>query len=153
MSWQVPTWTYLQSKKAVPKGKQKTTSKSTSRGQTHPPQQGKTARPRSICHHTDTLSWYQVCIHPSQRSKFTMIIDVVRAVQYGAIYSPTVQPDGRERGSHKTSDIPGNAIVQIRNSVGHCLRPNTLNGKKWDSRAHPCPNRPFASREEQKCHP
>ena len=65
---------------------------------------------------------------------YTVIFDVLRAVQYGAAFSPAVDKKGNIRGQIVTSGIPANAIVQIRTSRGQVMDPNTLEKAEWDSK-------------------
>ena len=57
----------------------------------------------------------------------------MRAVQYGAAFSPAVNKAGQPRGNYVTSGIPANAIVQIRTGYGQVIDPNTLGATEWDS--------------------
>ena len=58
---------------------------------------------------------------------------MLRAVQYGAVFSPATDKAGNMRGLHVTSGIPANSIVQIRTGHGQVLDPNTLGEIEWES--------------------
>ena len=70
-----------------------------------------------------------------QPKHYTVIFDVLRAVQYGAVFSAAVNKAGQPRGQYVTSGIPANAIVQIRTGNGQVLNPNTLGMSEWHSSA------------------
>ena len=70
--------------------------------------------------------------HPAKPEHYSVIINVKRAVQYGAAFSLAVDKAKEIRGSYVTSGIPANAIVQIRTSVGQCVDHNSLGTDKWD---------------------
>ena len=69
-----------------------------------------------------------------QPKHYTVIFDVLRAVQYGAVFSPAVGKKGNFRGNYVTSAIPANSIVQIRTGNGQVLNPNTLGTGVWHSK-------------------
>ena len=52
--------------------------------------------------------------HPTRAQDYSVIINVRRAIQYGAAFSPAVDLENNERGQYVTSGIPANAIVQIQ---------------------------------------
>ena len=70
--------------------------------------------------------------HPAKPEHYSVIINVKRAVQYGAAFSVAVDKEKEIRGSYVTSGIPANAIVQIRTSYGQCVDHNTLGTSHWD---------------------
>ena len=70
--------------------------------------------------------------HPTKPEHYSVIINVKRAVQYGAAFSLAVDKEKEIRGNYVTSGIPANAIVQIRTSMGQCVDHNTLGTDKWD---------------------
>ena len=70
--------------------------------------------------------------HPTKPEHYSVIINVKRAVQYGAAFSLAVDKAKEIRGNYVTSGIPANAIVQIRTSVGQCVDHNSLGTDKWD---------------------
>ena len=70
--------------------------------------------------------------HPTKPEHYAVIINVKRAVQYGAAFSVAVDKEKEIRGSYVTSGIPANAIVQIRTSLGQCVDHNTLGTSHWD---------------------
>ena len=73
--------------------------------------------------------------HNSLQTKhYTVVFDVLRAVQYGAVFSPAVNKAGQPRGNYVTSGIPANSIVQIRTGHGQVLNPSTLGTAEWHSR-------------------
>ena len=61
-----------------------------------------------------------------------MIINVKRAIQYGAAFSIAVDKEKEIRGSYVTSGIPANAIVQIRMNLGQCVNHNSLGTGTWE---------------------
>ena len=72
-------------------------------------------------------------IHPSKPQDYSVIINVKRAVQYGAAFSPAVDLQNDERGFYViTSGIPATAIVQIRTNLGQCVNHNTLGTNNWE---------------------
>ena len=72
--------------------------------------------------------------HMSYQSKhYSVVFDVLRAVQYGAVFSPAVNKAGDPRGNYVTSGIPANAIVQIKTGNGQVINPNTLGTAEWHS--------------------
>ena len=70
---------------------------------------------------------------PSQSKHYSVVFDVLRAVQYGAVFSPAVNKAGEPRGNYVTSGIPANAIVQIKTGNGQIVNPNTLGTAEWHS--------------------
>ena len=70
--------------------------------------------------------------HPAKPEHYSIIINVKRAVQYGAAFSIAVDQEKEIRGNYVTSGIPANAIVQIRTSLGQCVNHNTLGTGDWD---------------------
>ena len=73
-------------------------------------------------------------VHNTIHSKHCdVVFDVLRAVQYGTVFSPAVNKEGNPRGSYVTSGIPANAIVQIKTGNGQVVNPNTLGTAVWDS--------------------
>ena len=70
--------------------------------------------------------------HPAKSEHYSVIINVKRAVQYGAAFSTAVDKEKEIRGSYVTSGIPANAIVQIRTSIGECVNHNSLGTNNWD---------------------
>ena len=70
--------------------------------------------------------------HPAKPEHYSIIINVKRAVQYGAAFSLAVDKEKEIRGSYVTSGIPANAIVQIRTSLGQCVNHNSLGTGRWD---------------------
>ena len=70
--------------------------------------------------------------HPTRSQDYSVIINVKRAVQYGAAFSPAVDLQNDERGHYATSGIPANAIVQIRTSLGQCVNHNTIGTNNWE---------------------
>ena len=74
-------------------------------------------------------------VHNTAHSKhYAVVFDVMRAVQYGTVFSPAVNTAGIERGSYVTSGIPANAIVQIKTGNGQVINPNSLGTSIWDSK-------------------
>ena len=69
-----------------------------------------------------------------QSKHYSVVFDVLRAVQYGAVFSPAVNKSGDPRGNYVTSGIPANAIVQIKTGNGRVVDPNTLEMAEWHSR-------------------
>ena len=73
-------------------------------------------------------------VHNTFHSKhYAVVFDVLRAVQYGTVFSPAVNKEGNPRGSYVTSGIPANAIVQIKTGNGQVVNPNTLGTAVWNS--------------------
>ena len=73
-------------------------------------------------------------VHNTIHSKhYAVVFDVLRAVQYGTVFSPAVNKQGNPRGSYVTSGIPANAIVQIKTGNGQVINPNSLGTAVWDS--------------------
>ena len=70
--------------------------------------------------------------HPARAQDYSVIINVRRAIQYGAAFSPAVDLENDERGQYVTSGIPANAIVQIRTHYGQCVNHNSLGTGTWD---------------------
>ena len=70
--------------------------------------------------------------HPTRPQDYSVIINVRRAVQYGAAFSSAVDLQNDERGHYVTSGIPANAIVQIRTNLGQCVNHNTLGTSTWE---------------------
>ena len=70
--------------------------------------------------------------HPAKPEHYSVIINVKRAVQYGAAFSVAVDKEKEIRGSYVTSGIPANAIVQIRTSIGQCVNHNSLGTSDWE---------------------
>ena len=66
---------------------------------------------------------------PYQSKHQSVVFDLLRAVQYGAVFSPPGDP----RGNSVTSGIPANAIVQIKTGNGQVINPNTLGTAEWHS--------------------
>ena len=64
---------------------------------------------------------------------YAVVFDVLRAVQYGTVFSPAVNREGIPRGNYVTSGIPANAIVQIKTGNGQVVNPNTLGTATWHS--------------------
>ena len=74
-------------------------------------------------------------VHNTMHSKhYAVVFDVLRAVQYGTVFSPAVNKQGNPRGSYVTSGIPANAIVQIKTGNGQVINPNSLGTAVWDSK-------------------
>ena len=69
-----------------------------------------------------------------QSKHYSIVFDVLRAVQYGAVFSPAVSKSGESRGNYVTSGIPASAIVQIKTGNGQVVDPNTLGTAVWNSR-------------------
>ena len=69
-----------------------------------------------------------------QSKRYAVVFDVLRAVQYGAVFSPAVSKTGASRGEYVTSGIPANAIVQIKTGNGQVINPNTLGTAVWHSK-------------------
>ena len=65
---------------------------------------------------------------------YAVVFDVLRAVQYGTVFSPAVNFAGNPRGYYVTSGIPANAIVQIKTGNGQIINPNSLGTAVWDSK-------------------
>ena len=70
--------------------------------------------------------------HPSKSQEYSVIINVKRAVQYGAAFSPAVDLKNDERGFYVTSGIPANATVQIRTNLGQCVNHSSLGTNSWE---------------------
>ena len=70
--------------------------------------------------------------HPAKPEHYSVIINVKRAVQYGAAFSVAVDKEKEIRGSYVTSGIPANAIVQIRTNLGQCVNHNSLGNSTWE---------------------
>ena len=69
-----------------------------------------------------------------QSKHYAVVFDVLRAVQYGTVFSPAVSKSGDIRGNYVTSGIPANAIVQIKTGNGQVVNPNTLGTSLWTSK-------------------
>ena len=69
-----------------------------------------------------------------QGKYFSVVFDVLRAVQYGVVFSPAVNKAGDSRGNYVTSGIPASSIVQIRTGFGQVINPNTLGTAEWYSK-------------------
>ena len=73
-------------------------------------------------------------VHNTHHSKhYAVVFDVLRAVQYGTLFSPAVTKEGNSRGNYVTSGIPANAIVQIKTGNGQVVNPNSLGTAVWQS--------------------
>ena len=70
--------------------------------------------------------------HPAKSEHYSVIINVKRAIQYGAAFSTAVDKEKEIRGSYVTSGIPANAIVQIRTHLGQCVNHNSLGTGTWE---------------------
>ena len=70
--------------------------------------------------------------HPSKPQHYSVFINIKRAIQYGAAFSPAVDLEHEERGQHVTSGIPAKAIVQIRTNLGQCVNHNSLGTNNWE---------------------
>ena len=80
--------------------------------------------------------------HPAKPEHSSVIINVKRAIQYGAAFSIAVDKEKEIRGNYVTSGIPANAIVQIRTNLGQCVNHNSLGtSSTWEylsgREAHP----------------
>ena len=81
------------------------------------------------------INRYPVAVEdmPLQSKHYSVVFDVLRAVQYGAVFSPAVDKAGESRGNYVTSGIPANAIVQIKTGNGQIVNPNSLGTAEWHS--------------------
>ena len=68
---------------------------------------------------------------PKDVDRYCVRFDVLKAVQYGAVFSPHFSSSGVERGYYVTSGIPINAIFEIENSTGSAMVPASLCSSKW----------------------
>ena len=92
----------------------------------------------SLDQHIMPMNRYPVAVegaHTAFQSKlYSVVFDVLRAVQYGTVFSPAVNKAGDSRGNYVTSGIQANSIVQIKTGNGQVINPNTLGTAEWHSK-------------------